>query len=79
MARSDSGRVVIDLDPEFKNELYSALREDDTNLKSWFLEKAIDYVEGKKQPSLFASQSTMPQSQNEFFSPPPKTKGDLIL
>lgn len=70
---------MIDLDPEFKNELYSALREDDTNLKSWFLEKAIDYVEGKKQPSLFASQSTMPQSQNEFFSPPPKTKGDLIL
>ena len=70
---------MIDLDPEFKNELYSALREDDTNLKAWFLEKAIGYVEDKKQPSLFAGQPKTPQSQNGFFSLPPKTKGDLSL
>ena len=79
MARSDSGRVVIDLDPEFKNELYSALRNDDKNLKGWFLEKATDYVEDKKQPSLFSDQSRLSQSQNELFHPTPKKKRDLIL
>ena len=47
MPRSDTGRIVIDLDPEFKKELYSALREDASNLKTWFIEKATDYVEDK--------------------------------
>lgn len=67
---------MIDLEPEFKNELYSALREDQTNLKAWFLEKATGYVEDKKQPSLFGSQAVNLQSQDGFASPPSKIKGD---
>lgn len=70
---------MIDLEPEFKNELYSALREDETNLKAWFLEKATGYVEDKKQPSLFASQATNLQSKDGFDSPHSKMRGDPSL
>jgi hypothetical protein len=73
MPRSDSGRVVIDLDPEFKKELYSALREDDSNLKNWFIEKARHYVEDKKQPSLFGTGSVKEESVNYRFSKSPKS------
>jgi len=74
MPRSDSGRVVIDLDPEFKRELYSALKEDESNLKAWFVERATDYVEDKRQPSLFSRQSAVPQSRNTLTHPSPKKK-----
>lgn len=75
MPRSDSGRVVIDLDPEFKRELYSALKEDESNLKTWFLEKATDYVEDKRQPSLFATQSIASNARNDSVPSPSKRKG----
>lgn len=79
MPRSDSGRVVIDLDPEFKKELYSALREDDCNLKTWFIEKASDYVEEKKQPSLFVSRSAAAQPWNGLSPHPQNGKGGINL
>lgn len=74
MARSDSGRVVIVLDPELKEELYSGLKEDGSNLKAWFLERASAYIEGKRQPSLFGDQSTMHKSQNDFKLRPKKER-----
>jgi hypothetical protein len=75
MPRSESGRVVIDLDPEFKKELYSALKEDDSNLKAWFVERATDYVEDKRQPSLFGGKSMVTEPQKEYTLPPVKRKG----
>lgn len=66
---------MIDLDPEFKKELYSALKEDESNLKTWFVERATDYVEDKRQPSLFVGQDAVPQSRNESAPPSSKKKG----
>ena len=33
-----SGRIVIEIDPNLKQELYAALAEDGVSLKHWFLE-----------------------------------------
>jgi hypothetical protein len=79
MPRSDSGRIVIDLDPEFKKELYSALQEDDCSLKTWFVERATDYVEDKKQPSLFASQPVDAPPRNGLIPHNQNGKGGKTL
>ncbi len=38
MAIGKSGRVVIDLSPEHKQAIHTAIRGQDKNLKQWFLE-----------------------------------------
>jgi hypothetical protein len=53
MARGDSGRVVIEMDPELKASLYSVLAKRRTTLKDWFLASAQRFVEEQSQPSLF--------------------------
>ena len=52
MAQGTSGRIVIDVDPEFKQELYEALRESGSTLKDWFLRHASEFCDEHKQPSL---------------------------
>lgn len=44
-----SGRVVIEIEPEFKKELYQALGEQGKSLKAWFLENAQIYLDGQNQ------------------------------
>ncbi len=45
MAKGNSGRIVVEIDPELKNELYDALGEQGLNLKQWFLENVeISYL-----------------------------------
>lgn len=44
MARGNSGRVIVEIDPEFKQELYVALEKDNLTLKDWFLKNADDYL-----------------------------------
>jgi hypothetical protein len=53
MARSKSGRVVIETDPDLKRRLYMQLARDERTLKEWFTEVASAYVEQKEQPPLF--------------------------
>lgn len=45
MARGDSGRVVIEVDPDLKSALYVALAADNTTLKAWFIREAGRYVQ----------------------------------
>ncbi len=45
MAQGKSGRVVVDLDPQFKQKLHETLKQRGTNLKQWFLEQAETYCE----------------------------------
>lgn len=40
MARGDSGRIVVDIDPQLKRRLYSALALEDCSLKEWFIRSA---------------------------------------
>jgi hypothetical protein len=52
MSIGSSGRIVIEIDPSFKRELYSALARDAKTLKEWFLESAQGYVESGRQSGL---------------------------
>jgi hypothetical protein len=47
-----SGRIVIEIDPERKQELYAALEEDGSNMKKWFLEQVDKYLRNRGQLSL---------------------------
>jgi DNA (cytosine-5)-methyltransferase 1 len=46
-----SGRVVIDVEPELKRQFYAALTLSGLTLKDWFIKAAAEYCEEKKQPS----------------------------
>lgn len=49
MARGESGRIVIEVDPEIKNELYQKLKCEQTNLKAWFLVQVESYLDTHEQ------------------------------
>ena len=44
MPRGTSGRIVIEVNPELKDELYSVLQEQELTLKDWFISNAKDYL-----------------------------------
>jgi len=44
MSKSESGRIVIEVDPEMKRFLYSALALDQQTLKEWFVDNARQYI-----------------------------------
>ena len=56
MARGKSGRIVLEIEPLQKAELYRILALEDLTLKQWFLERVKRYIENSKQPSLFSDQ-----------------------
>lgn len=53
MARGESGRIVLEIDPSQKEDLYSALAKDGLTLKDWFLRQAAQYLCDIDQMSLF--------------------------
>ena len=53
MARGKSGRVVLEIDPELKRQLYATLENSQQTMKEWFVREAEELVYGEKQPSLF--------------------------
>jgi hypothetical protein len=55
MSIGDSGRVVLEIDPQLKRRLYSVLALEHQSLKQWFIGKAEEYVQAQQQPSLFGS------------------------
>ena len=54
MARGESGRIVLEIDPTEKQELYSALTRDGMTLKDWFLRRATEYLREREQRQLFS-------------------------
>ena len=52
MAKGDSGRLVIEIDPGLKRELYATLDQEGLTLKSWLVRRANEYVAEHVQPSL---------------------------
>jgi hypothetical protein len=52
MAVGPSGRIVIEVDPELKRELYNCLSSDQLSLRQWFLETARQYLATRGQLSL---------------------------
>jgi len=51
MSKGTSGRIVIDVDPAFKNEVYKALAGRST-LKDWFIEQARRLCDEQREPLL---------------------------
>ncbi|MGH1375801.1 MAG: hypothetical protein ACRBCK_05570 [Alphaproteobacteria bacterium] len=47
MSKSESGRIVIEVDPEMKRFLYSALALDQQTLKEWFIANAKEYISSR--------------------------------
>jgi len=56
MAKGSSGRIVIEVEPEIKHELYDALDKEGLTLKEWFLRNAGLFLKDKGQMSLLPSE-----------------------
>jgi hypothetical protein len=52
MPRGPSRRIVVEIDPELKEELYSVLDREGLHLKQWFLTQVEDYLRDRAQLSL---------------------------
>ena len=61
MPKGASGRIVIDVDPAFKNDVYLALAGRGCTLKDWFLEQARQLCDEQRQPLLLKLQEPSPQ------------------
>lgn len=44
MAKGSSGRIVVEIDPKLKQDLYHALGMDGVNMKQWFLNNVCEYL-----------------------------------
>lgn len=53
MAIGDSGRVVLEIDPQLKRRLYSALMLEKKSLKNWFVAAAEQFLKDREQQQLF--------------------------
>jgi hypothetical protein len=53
MAIGESGRIVIEVDPDFKKKLRRALALKETTLKDWFVKQAEEFVENSQQLKMF--------------------------
>lgn len=53
MARGKSGRIVLEVDPEEKQDLYNALEKEGLTLKDWFLGQARHYLQTRNQTEMF--------------------------
>ncbi len=52
MAKGSSGRIVVEIDPQLKQELYDALGSEGMNLKQWFLDNVGKFLEERGNPTL---------------------------
>lgn len=52
MSIGSSGRIVIEIDPEVKRQLYSTLAREGMTLKDWFLREAQNYTKAATQMRL---------------------------
>jgi hypothetical protein len=68
MSRGNSGRIVVEIDPYVKDQLYVALAKSKLTLKDWFLSQCNSYLSEATQPSLFpttAAQTRKTRGQHE--------------
>lgn len=49
MSVGQSGRIVIEVEPDVKRSLYAALAKDGLTLKDWFLRSAESYLTDASQ------------------------------
>jgi len=61
MARGPSGRLVVELEPDLKQQLYVALSLDGLTFKDWLTSEANRYIADRYQPQLLAAESPPPK------------------
>ena len=64
MSIGKSGRIVIEIEPSLKQELYRVLGEEGKSLKSWFLANAQSFLVEKEGSSLSLTQETQEEVDN---------------
>ena len=52
MASGSSGRIVIDVDPALKKQVYDVLTAQGSTMKGWFLTQAEQLCDEHHQPTL---------------------------
>lgn len=55
MARGQSGRLVLEIDPRLKRQLHARVAAEGRSLKDWFLEHAERYLQHQQQDLPFAT------------------------
>lgn len=61
MAKGESGRIVLEVDPELKKKLYSILAFEQVTLKDWFIQNAERHIKDRSTEIL----KIIEQDQNE--------------
>jgi hypothetical protein len=64
MAQGPSGRIVVELEPELKRQLYASLAIDGLTFKQWLIAQTERYLSERIQPSLFAAEPPPPPYGN---------------
>jgi len=59
MAKGSSGRIVVEIEPEIKHELYEALDKEGLTLKEWFLRNAGVFLKDRGQMSLLLPEESI--------------------
>lgn len=52
MSKSESGRLVVEIDPNLKRKLYAVLALEQKTLKEWFIESSSSYVKERLKTEL---------------------------
>ena len=59
MPVGDSGRIVVELDPQLKTKLHAAIKADGSNLKEWLVTRAEEYLEKTNRQTQLFQESEM--------------------
>lgn len=49
MSRGNSGRIVLEINPDLKRRLHAAVAGEGRSLKDWFVEQALAYLSPSPQ------------------------------
>ena len=52
MSKSESGRLVVEIDPDLQRKLYAVLALEQKTLKEWFIESSSSYVKERLKAEL---------------------------
>ena len=63
MAKGESGRLVIEIDPAIKKQLYDMLGDQGLNMKEWFLINAKSYLQKNQRSTRHTSEASKEVSQ----------------
>lgn len=61
MSVGPSGRIVVEVEPELKRELHSALVKDGQTMKDWFVTQAESFVKSRQLALQFDNKSSAKQ------------------